>query len=61
MKWGVHPAPGFEMCGVRKKKKFPFENDVLREVKVTFRDESENSGKLLITDYSLPLAGARLV
>lgn len=49
------------MCGVRKKKKFPFENDVLREVKVTFRDESENSGKLLITDYSLPLAGARLV
>lgn len=43
---------------MREKKEFSFENDVLREVKVTFRDESEEAGKLLITDCSLPLVGA---
>lgn len=58
MKWDIYHAPGSEICGVREKKEFSFENDVLREVKVTFRDESEEAGKLLITDCSLPLVGA---
>lgn len=61
MKWDIYSAPDFEICGVRKKKYFPFENDVFREVKVTFNGEREDAGKLLITEYSLPPVGARFV
>lgn len=58
MKGGIYPASGFDICGVREKTSFSFENDIFREVKVTFRDDSEDSGKLLIIEYSLPVVGA---